>query len=57
MEKIIQSKCDFCRLFHTERSRHAFFAIIGVSGRHDFPFDARGFPLTSFEMQSALHCR
>ena len=34
----------------------AFSAIIVVSGRHDLPFDARAFPLTSFEMQSALHC-
>ena len=45
------SKCDFCRLFHTERSWHAFSAVIVVSGRHDLPFDARAFPLTSFEMQ------
>ena len=45
------SKYDFCRLFHTERSWHAFSAIIVVSGRHDLPFDARAFSLTSFEMQ------
>ena len=29
------SKCDFCRLFHTERSWHAFSAVIVVCGRHD----------------------
>ena len=45
------SKCNFCRLFHTDRSWHAFSAVIVLSGRHDLPFDARAFPLTSFEMQ------
>ena len=48
------SKCDFCRLFHTERSWHAFSAVIVVSGQHNLPFDARAFPLTSFEMQCSL---
>ena len=28
MKKIIQSKCDFCRLFHTERSWHAYSPLI-----------------------------
>ena len=35
----------------SERSRHAFCAVIVGSGRHDLLFDARAFPLTSFEMQ------
>ena len=26
-------------------------AVIVVSGQHDLPFDARAFPLTSFEVQ------
>ena len=28
-----------------------WFSVDIVSGRHDLPFDARAFPLTSFEMQ------
>ena len=31
-------KCDFCRLFHTERSWHAYwFSAVIVSGRRDLP--------------------
>ena len=40
------SKCDFCRLFHAERSWHAFSAVIVVCGRHDLldlSFNARAF--------------
>ena len=29
----------------------SIYAVIVVSGQHDLPFDARAFPLTSFEMQ------
>ena len=43
-------KCDFSRLFHTERSWHTYrFTVVFVSGRQDFPSDARAFSLTSFE--------
>ena len=45
------SRCDFCRLFHTERSCYAFSEVIVVSGRHDLSFNARAFPLTSLQMQ------
>ena len=49
------SKCDFCRLFHTERSWHSYwFSAVIVSGRHDLPSDARAFPLTSFDEQCSL---
>ena len=45
----------FCRLFHTEKSWHAYwFTAVIVSGRHDLASDARAFPLTSFEMQPSL---
>ena len=44
------SKCDFSRLFHTERSWHTYrFTVVFVSGRRDLPSDARAFSLTSFE--------
>ena len=44
------SKCDFSRMFHTERSWHTHrFTVVFVSGRQDFPSDARAFSLTSFE--------
>ena len=44
------SKCDFSRLFHTERSWHTYrFTVVFVSGRQDLPSDARAFSLTSFE--------
>ena len=44
------SKCEFCRLFHTERSWHAYwFSAVIVSGRHDLPSDARALSSTSFE--------
>ena len=44
------SKCDFSRLFHTERSWHTYrFTVAFVSGRQDLPSDARAFSLTSFE--------
>ena len=43
-------KCDFSRLFHTERSWHTYrFTVVFVSGRQDLPSDARAFSLTSFE--------
>ena len=44
------SKCDFSRLFHTERSWHTYrFTVVFVYGRQDLPSDARAFSLTSFE--------
>ena len=44
------SKCDFSRLFHTERSWHTYrFTVVFVSGRQDLPSDSRAFSLTSFE--------
>ena len=44
------SKCDFSRLFHTERSWHTYrFTVVFVSGRQDLPSDATAFSLTSFE--------
>ena len=45
------SKCDFSRLFHTERSWHTYrFTVVFVSGQQDLPSaDARAFSLTSFE--------
>ena len=46
------SKCDFSRLFHTERSWHTYrftVTVVFVFGRQDLPSDARAFSLTSFE--------
>ena len=44
------SKCDFRRLFQTERSSHTYrFTVVFVSGRQDVPSDAKAFHLTSFE--------
>ena len=44
------SKCDFSRLFHTERSWHTYrFTEVFVSGGQDLPSDARASSLTSFE--------
>ena len=44
------SKCDFGRLFHTERSWHTYrFTVVFVSGGQNLPSDARAFSLTSFE--------
>ena len=44
------SKCDFSRLFHTERSWHTYrFTVVFVSGQQDLPSDARAFSFTSFE--------
>ena len=35
----LRKLCDFCRLFHTERSRHAYwFSAVIVSGQHDWWF-------------------
>ena len=49
------SKCDFSRLFHTEKSWHTYrFTEVFVSGRQDLPSDARAFSLTSFEESSFL---
>ena len=46
------SKCDFSRLFHTERSWHTYrFTVVFVSGRQYLPSDARAFSLTSFELK------
>ena len=46
-----------CRLFHAERSRHAYWFSAVVSTRlgmiDDFPSDARAFSLTSFETESS----
>ena len=43
------SKCDFSRLFHTERSWHTYrFTVVFVSGRQDLPPDERAFSLTLF---------
>ena len=43
-------KCDFSRMFHTERSWHTYrFTVVIVSGRQDFPSDTSAFSLTSFE--------
>ena len=45
------SKCDFSRLFHTERSWHTYrFTVVFVYGRQDLPSEARAFSLTSFEV-------
>ena len=44
------SKCDFSRLFHTERSWHTYrFTVAFISGRKELPSDERAFSLTSFE--------
>ena len=44
------SKCDFSRMFHTERSWHTYrFTVVIVSGRQDLPSDESAFSLTSFE--------
>ena len=49
------SKCDFSRLFHTEKSWHTYrFTEVFVSCRQDLPSDARAFSLTSFEGWSFL---
>ena len=46
----ILSKCDFSRMFHTERPWHTYrFTAVIVSGRQDLPSDASAFSLTSFE--------
>ena len=48
--KFSLSKCDFSRLFLTERSWHTYrFTVVFVSGQQDLPSDAREFSLTSFE--------
>ena len=50
------NKCDFSRLFHTERSWHTYrFTVAFVSGRQDLPSDERAFSLTSFE-RKAFYC-
>ena len=41
----------FAAYFILRGHGHAFSSVIIVSGRHDLPFDARAFSLTSFEMQ------
>ena len=44
------SKCDFSRLFHTERSWHTYrFTVAFVSGQQDLLSDARAISLLSFE--------
>ena len=45
------SKCDFSRLFHTERSWHAYrFTVVFISGWQDLLSDVRVFfVFTSFE--------
>ena len=50
------SRCDFSRLFHTERSwyTYLFTVVFFFSGRQDLPSDARVFTLTSFEALSFL---
>ena len=43
------SKCDFSRMFHTERSWLTYLVtVVIVSGRPDLPSDANAFALTSF---------
>ena len=37
------SKCDFCRLFHTERSWHAFSAVFVISPIKSIPFHSSSF--------------
>ena len=46
------SKCDFSRLFHTERSWHTYqFTVVFISGWQDLLSDARVFfVFTSFEV-------
>ena len=35
-KKFSLRECDFCRLFHTERSLHAYrYSAVIVSGQHD----------------------
>ena len=49
------NRCDFSRLFHTERSWHTYrFTVVFASGRQDLPSDPRAFCLTSFEAKSVL---
>ena len=49
------SKCDFSRLFHTEKSWHAYrFTEVFGSGGQDLPSDARALSLTSFGESSFL---
>ena len=44
------SKCDFSRLFHTERSWHTYrFTVVFVSGRQDLSSDARAFSFFAAE--------
>ena len=44
------SKCDFSRLFHTERSWHTYrFTVVFVSGRQDLPLDEGAFSSTLFK--------
>ena len=52
------SKFDFCRLFRTERSWHAYLIFCGycVWSAYDLPSDARAFSLTSFEMLVSPKC-
>ena len=51
------SKCDFSRLFHTERSWHTYrFTVAFVSGRQDLPSDERAFSLTSNLKRKAFYC-
>ena len=50
-------KCDFCRLFQTKRSWHAYwFSAVIVSGRHDLSSDARAFFLWPLLKCKVLHC-
>ena len=40
------SKCDFSRMFHSERSCHTCqFTVVIVSGRQDLPSDESAFDL------------
>ena len=51
-------KCDFCRLFHTEKSWHAYwFSAVIVSGRRDLPSDARTFIAAKKAHQSSARRR
>ena len=44
------SKCDFSRLFHTERSWYTYrFTVVFVSGRQDLSSDARAFSFFAAE--------
>ena len=42
-----------CRLFHSERSLHAYWFSAVIAGRYDLPSYERAFSLTSYETESS----